>query len=541
MEVASELGVYVPFLVVFGFLGLAVAVLIVANVISGAVVAGFRHIGVLKALGFTPNQVMAVYLVMVTVPSAVGCLLGTVLGNMVARPLLTDAFEGFGATDFGIPVWVDAVALLGMPLLVGLAALVSALRARGLSAAEAISAGSAPRVGRALVVQRWLGGVRLPRSVSLGLGVPFARPARSALTLAAVVLGVMTVTLSIGVTMSVNAYGNAVHPPVVDQIDVLAGGPHGPVPPGELPPEPRLSDTEDEALLRSLPGADRLVAVADQMVRTVGGNQAISITFYRGDTADLAPKVLTGHWPDGPGQVVVSSRFLNQRGLVVGDAFAVELAGRRAQVEIVGVVLVNPAGVMYASWDSLALLAPDARADSYTVRLEPGSDQQAYIDGVEAGDPGLVAKVPVEGTSSQAVVLISSATLLTVILGVVAALGVFNTVVLNARERRRDLGMLKSIGMTPRQVTVMMVTSMGALGVVGGLVGLPLGVLAHQVIAPAMMRAAQSDVLDVVMDVYRAPLLALLALAGVVIAVLGALIPARAAARTTIAAVLHNE
>ena len=67
-------------------------------------------------------------------------------------------------------------------------------------------------------------------------------------------------------------------------------------------------------------------------------------------------------------------------------------------------------------------------------------------------------------------------TLLTLVLGMVAALGVFNTVVLNARERRRDLGMLKSIGMTPRQVTVMMVTSMGALGVVGGLVGVPLGI-----------------------------------------------------------------
>ncbi|MPZ84841.1 MAG: FtsX-like permease family protein [Actinophytocola sp.] len=126
-------------------------------------------------------------------------------------------------------------------------------------------------------------------------------------------------------------------------------------------------------------------------------------------------------------------------------------------------------------------------------------------------------------------------------LAAVAALGVFNTVVLNARERRRDLGMLKSIGMTPRQVVVMMVTSMGALGVVGGLLGVPLGFLAHQLVAPAMMRAAQSDVFDFVMDVYRAPMLALLALAGIAIAVLGALIPARGAARTTIAEVLHNE
>ena len=46
--------------------------------VSGAVVSGFRHIGVLKALGFTPRQVVAVYLDMVSVPAVVGCVLGTV-------------------------------------------------------------------------------------------------------------------------------------------------------------------------------------------------------------------------------------------------------------------------------------------------------------------------------------------------------------------------------------------------------------------------------------------------------------------------------
>jgi putative ABC transport system permease protein len=543
-QLTSEVGVYIPFLVVFGILGLTVAVLIVANVISGAVVAGFRHIGVLKSLGFTPNQVMAVYLVMVTVPSVIGCVLGTVLGNLVARPLLADAFGIFGTSEIGIDPWVDVAALLGMPVVVALAALVSALRARRLPAARAISAGSATRAGRALLVQRWLSGVRLPRSVSLGLGVPFARPARSALTLAAVVLGVTTVTLAIGVTMSVNAYQSAVRPSHPDRVELLAGVPAGMPVNSEGPVSshtPTLSDAEDEALLGSLPGAVDVAAVSGREVHVVGGKQSASVEFYRGDTADLGPQVLKGQWPDGAGQVAVPSRFLNQRGLALGETITLELAGQHTQVRIVGVTLTNNADTIFADWATLMLLAPDTRADSYQVDLEPGTDHQAFFDAVTDGDPGLEALPPRDGTSSQAVVLISSATVLTLVLGVVAALGVFNTVVLNARERRRDLGMLKSIGMTPRQVTVMMVTSMGALGVVGGLVGLPLGVFAHQVIAPAMMRAAQADVLDVVVDVYRAPLLVLLALAGIGIAVLGAVIPARAAARTTIAEVLHNE
>jgi putative ABC transport system permease protein len=126
-------------------------------------------------------------------------------------------------------------------------------------------------------------------------------------------------------------------------------------------------------------------------------------------------------------------------------------------------------------------------------------------------------------------------------LAAVAALGVFNTVVLNARERRRDVGMLKSIGMTPGQVTAMMVTSMAVLGALSGLLGIPLGMLAHRVVLPIMAHAAQVRFPRSVLDVYHPPLLVLLALAGIGIAALGAFVPARSAARATIAEVLHNE
>ena len=90
---SGEPNTFVPFLMVFGWLGLAVAVLIVANVVSGAVVAGFRHIGVLKALGFTPLQVMTVYLAMVSIPAVVGCAVGVVLGNVLARVLADKGFR----------------------------------------------------------------------------------------------------------------------------------------------------------------------------------------------------------------------------------------------------------------------------------------------------------------------------------------------------------------------------------------------------------------------------------------------------------------
>ena len=535
----GEPNTFVPFLMVFGWLGLAVAALIVVNVVSGAVVAGFRHIGVLKALGFTPTQVMTIYLAMISIPAIVGCALGVVAGNLLAESLLTRAFENYGAGGVGVPLWVDVAAMVGVPLLVALSAFVPALRARSLSAAQAISAGSAPRAGRGLRVQRWLSGTRLPRSVSLGLGLPFARPARSALTLAAVVLGVTSVTLAVGLGTSLTDYQTAASRVGAVDLTMFAGT--GPPPPSEDgPPVAKLSDPKDEALLRSTAGAQYVTASGDLTMRLTGTSQDLRVSFYRGDFEHLGYRLLEGQWFDGPGQVVVSERFLRQRALAVGDTITLESQGKSVRVRIVGKALYNSGDEVLSNWATLQLVAPGTRAQIYEIQLQPGTDLGAYVKAVQAGDPGLQQTSGQDAGTFVTVVLVT-VILLTLMLGTVAALGVFNTVVLNTRERRRDLGMLKSIGMTPAQVTLMVVTSMAALGAIGGLLGIPLGVVAHRLVVPAMANGAQVDVPDFMLDVYPPQLLVLLVLAGVVIAALGALLPARSAARATIAEVLHNE
>ncbi len=88
---ASETGniaPFVPFLFAFGIIGMIMSVLIVTNVVSGSVVAGYRRIGILKSIGFTPGQVLAAYTGQVAVPAVAGCLGGVLLGNLLAQPVL---------------------------------------------------------------------------------------------------------------------------------------------------------------------------------------------------------------------------------------------------------------------------------------------------------------------------------------------------------------------------------------------------------------------------------------------------------------------
>ena len=67
----NQVAVYAPFVVAFAIIGLVMSVLIVANVVSGAVIAGYHRIGILKSIGFTPGQVVAAYTGQVTVPAVV--------------------------------------------------------------------------------------------------------------------------------------------------------------------------------------------------------------------------------------------------------------------------------------------------------------------------------------------------------------------------------------------------------------------------------------------------------------------------------------
>ena len=106
------------------------------------------------------------------------------------------------------------------------------------------------------------------------------------------------------------------------------------------------------------------------------------------------------------------------------------------------------------------------------------------------------------------------------------ALGVLNTVVLQVRDRARDLGVFKAIGMTPLQTLVMVVCSVCGIGIVAGLVATPVGVALHHYIVPVMGHAGQTNAPRTLLSVYPAGELVLLALFGLLIAAAGALGPA---------------
>ena len=97
---------------------------------------------------------------------------------------------------------------------------------------------------------------------------------------------------------------------------------------------------------------------------------------------------------------------------------------------------------------------------------------------------------------------------------------------LHTRERVHDLGVFKAVGMTPRQTVAMVLCSVAGTGLLAGVLAVPAGIAVHRYVIPAMAGAAGLGVPASLQNVYGAGELAALALAGLAIALAGALLPA---------------
>jgi putative ABC transport system permease protein len=555
----SDIAPYVPFVAAFAVLGLALSALIVANVVSGAVVAGYSRIGVLKSIGFSPGQVVAAYTSQAMVPAVAGCLAGVVLGNLLAAPVLRKTANVYGVGTLHVPGWVDLAVPLAMCCLTGIAALLPALRAGRFSAVQAIAAGRAPRTGHGYAAHRVLGRLALPRPVTIGLAAPFARPARTAITLTAVLLGAAAVTFAVGLSASLNRVANGLSHASAEPVQIIvpASGPGGarilkrgannvtagPVPAGSSGPKlPTAAEAARtiSAALRAQPGTLRYVAETDQTVSVAGLSQQVALTAFQGDATWTGYAMISGHWYTGPGQAVVGTGFLNDTGKPVGGTVTIVSGGRQVPVKIVGQVFDtdNNGVVMITGWQTLARAVPGATPGQYDVGLRPGVSARSYVRALHLHAP---YGVNLTGRGNNFAVVIALIGTLTLLLAIAAGLGVLSTVVLHTRERVHDLGVFKAIGMTPRQAVTMVVCWVAGVGLVAGLIAVPVGITLHHHVLPVMAAAAGTGIPASFLSVYGGWQVAVLALAGLLIAVAGALLPASWAAATRTATALRAE
>lgn len=536
-------GVFVPFLTAFGILGLVMAVLIVGTVVTGAIGASIRRIGVLKALGCTPAQVTRAYASQALLPAAAGAVLGVVAGNALAVPVLAETNSVYGATSSGVAPWTDLLVVAGILTVVAVTAISSAWRAGRLRTVDALAVGQRPvsRHGRAAA---WIAArVPGPQQFGLGLSRPLARPARAFGLLAAVAFGTVTVTFALGLAATIADVAAAKSH---DSAGVVVKGDMQFLPRGQKPATaPKTvpitgTPAQIGAAITAQPGTRAYYALGETSVAVAGMSGTSDLYTFGGDASWAGYQMVAGRWFHGPGEAVAVSTFLRETGTRIGGTVTLQAQGQAVPVRIVGEVF-DPHTDPEVLVDATTF--PKLMPDSYYIALRPGTNTAAYVSRLRAAvDPYGMEVLTPEGTHSGTLLALNVLTgLLTLMLVVIAGLGVLNNVVLDTRDRTHDIGVCKALGMTPRQTMAMVLTSVLPAGLAGGLLGVPAGFVLNAYTAPAMGHAAGLNLPVQAVNVLHRTELTALVIAGLLIALLGAALPAGWAARARTATALRTE
>ncbi|MFJ4687156.1 hypothetical protein [Streptomyces sp. NPDC088789] len=234
---------------------------------------------------------------------------------------------------------------------------------------------------------------------------------------AAVVLAAVTVTFAVGLALTLSTVQshrmlNSTAPVVIE-----TGGPGGPpgaeaVPaPGRREPDPAdLADPDEvRAVLRAEDGTGRFYGTVGAEVSASGVTGRTAVTGYVGDARWAAPRLVSGTWFTGPGEAVVTARFLKAAGIAVGDTVTLAEDGRSTTVRIVGEAFFTENNSMTVLTGAATLTALDLDTDRVRFYAEPapGTSEAAYLSALTESlkDTGAYAHPNSEGSSSVIVAM----------------------------------------------------------------------------------------------------------------------------------------
>jgi putative ABC transport system permease protein len=246
------------------------------------------------------------------------------------------------------------------------------------------------------------------------------------------------------------------------------------------------------AAARKVPGVELVATVRSAEAKLVGSGakprvsapspdigEAVEVEWKRGGPATLRDL--------RDGEAVLSESFASDHGLEVGDRFRLltqtgarpsfRVAGEfSSKLKVFGSVLVTQRTMSRAF---------DQTEDTIDfVKTEPGASQAKVQALLTAGAKAAFPTAEVlnqqelkESRESQIDQLVRFFYVLLALAIVVSLIGIANTLALSIHERTRELGMLRAIGMSRRQVRTMIRYEAVITALIGAILGMVLGVI----------------------------------------------------------------
>lgn len=547
-----ELDALLAVLTIFSVVGLITSGFLVANTLAAIVTEQVSEIGTLKALGGTRGQVMAVYLMSALVYGIIGTTLGLVVGAFASYRLLLYIGSLLNLTiDFQVsPVGLAlGIAVgIGVTLLAGALPAFNATRIPVKRALE--SYGITPTYGAGKLDRALQKIVALPPLAAMSVRNLARRKSRAVVTM-----------LVIGVAVATSLAAQAVSVTVDTAIDDLFRTYRADawVWFGEY-----VGDNMRAALL-TVPGVEQAEVWSMQnawVMQERGsdgeiprGREAARARLWGlpANTDLYVPQIVQGRWlrAGESDSAVISTDLAESLGARVGDQIELDAGDALRKFRVVGVAIDNSvflgstvAGKVFVPESVVAkMLGREGYGTFFAVGLARHDSEgvDATLDAISqkfarysVGSDSAAREV--KGAKEQTRILTIALAVMSLLIGLIGALGVINTITLNVLERRREIGVLRSVGASDANVIQTFLTEGLAFGLGGWLIGLllgyPLGLL---------LTGVMESVLFHLTFVFTPQMMLVSFLFALALTTIASLIPALAAARMRVKEVLRYE
>jgi putative ABC transport system permease protein len=367
-------------------------------------------------------------------------------------------------------------------------------------------------------------------------------------TAVAVAALMVAVSVTIGVSLMIGSFRMTVVT-WLDQVlqgDVYVSAPSRTSTQATTPLDPAVLP-----IVEAWPGVERVDLLRTSMVESPEGVVSIFGVYNPGFgerpfvSTDLSPEEIWAAMQAGA--VVVSEPYANLTGLPRrGGTVTLYTSKGPRELPVVGIYYdyVTSGGTISMSLDTYRQLWEDEALTALAIRLAPGADADAVAR--ELGDA--LAPVqrlfvrPNQALRDEALVIFDRTFAITgalqLLATVVAFIGVLSALLSLLLEKQREVGILRAVGLTARQLWGLVMLETGLMGAVAGLLAMPTGFALSLILIYIINRRSFGWTLQMQLD--PEPFLMALAVA-VVAALLAGIYPARKMGQMLTAEALRYE